>query len=45
MNKVSVIKKDGTHEDFDSNKIIIAVTKSANRALSPLTDEEKEGII
>ena len=45
MNKVSVVKKDGTHEDFDSNKIIIAVTKSANRALSPLTDEEKSGII
>lgn len=42
---VKVVKKDGTHEDFDPQKIINAVDKSAYRALSPLTKEDKEKIL
>ena len=42
---VKVVKKDGTHEDFNPQKIINAVDKSAYRALSPLSDEDKENIL
>ncbi len=35
-----VIKKDGTHEDFNVQKIIVAVNKSAARILYQFTDEE-----
>ncbi|MDO5539680.1 MAG: anaerobic ribonucleoside-triphosphate reductase [Eubacteriales bacterium] len=35
-----VIKKDGTHEDFDVQKIVVAVNKSAARALYKFSDEE-----
>ena len=35
-----VIKKDGTLEDFDFNKIKIAVSKSAERVLIKLNDSD-----
>lgn len=35
-----VIKKDGTHEEFNVNKIIIAVNKSAARILYQFTEDE-----
>ena len=35
-----VIKKDGTKEDFNVQKVIVAVNKSAYRALIKFTDEE-----
>ena len=40
-----VIKKDGTKEKFNPEKIIIAVQKSASRVLITLTDEDKEKIV
>lgn len=43
--KVIVIKKNGKEEEFDSNKIINAVSKAANRALVQLTEDEEENII
>ncbi len=41
---VRVIKKDGTLEDFNVQKVIDAVGKSAYRALTEFTDEEKRKI-
>lgn len=41
---VSVIKKDGSLEAFNVQKVIDAVGKSAYRALTKFTDEEKEHI-
>ena len=35
-----VIKKDGTHEEFNVQKIIVAVNKSAARILYKFTDQE-----
>ena len=35
-----VIKKDGTREEFNVQKIIVAVNKSAARILYKFTDEE-----
>ena len=43
--EVYVIKKDGTRESFQPEKIIKAVEKSAYRALSPLTEDDKYGIL
>ncbi len=37
---VKVIKKDGTKEDFNVQKVVVAVNKSAYRALVKFTDEE-----
>ena len=45
MNKVTVIKKDGTRQEFNPQKILDAVDKSAYRALSPLTEEDKADIL
>ena len=42
---MKVIKKDGTLEEFDGQKIINAVRKSAARAMVALTDEEYETIV
>lgn len=42
--KIFVIKKDGSKEEFNVQKVIIAVGKSAYRALTKFTDEEKEQI-
>ncbi len=38
---VKVVKKDGTKEDFNVQKVINAVGKSAYRALTKFTEEEK----
>ena len=42
--KIVVIKKDGSTEDFNVQKVVDAVGKSAYRALTKFTDEEKEEI-
>ena len=39
---VMIIKKDGTHAPFNINKVIIAVGKSAYRALTEFTVKEQE---
>lgn len=41
---VRVIKKDGTSEEFNVQKVVIAVNKSAYRALIHFTDAELEFI-
>lgn len=41
---VVIIKKDGTKEPFDVQKVIIAIGKSAYRALTDFTDDEKHRI-
>lgn len=41
---VKVIKKDGSREAFNVQKVIDAVGKSAYRALTKFTDEEKDNI-
>ena len=41
---IYVIKKDGTREKFNVEKIINAVNKSANRILYTLTEEENRRI-
>lgn len=38
--KFKVIKKDGTKEDFNVQKVVVAVNKSAYRALIKFTEEE-----
>lgn len=35
-----IIKKDGTEQDFNINKVIVAVGKSSGRCMHKLTDEE-----
>ena len=42
---MDVIKKDGTKEPFNSQKIINAVEKSAERAMYHLTDNDKINIL
>lgn len=42
---VIIVKKDGTREPFDRNKIIIAVGKSASRILVKFTKEEERAIV
>lgn len=37
---VKVVKKDGTKEDFNVQKVVVAVNKSAYRALIRFTEEE-----
>lgn len=41
---VKVIKKDGTSEEFNLQKVVVAVNKSAYRALIQFTDAELEFI-
>ncbi len=41
---IKVIKKDGTKEDFNVQKVVVAVNKSAYRALVKFTDEELDFI-
>ena len=41
---IRVIKKDGTKEDFNVKKVVVAVNKSAYRALIKFTDEELDYI-
>lgn len=45
MQNVIVIKKDGTIQDFDPEKIKTAITKSANRATIILTEEQKDNVV
>ena len=45
MENVYVIKKDGTRESFNGQKIITAIGKSAARILITLTPEENEAIV
>ena len=40
-----VIKKDNTIEEFDSSKIILAVSKSAARVMIKFTDKQKQDIL
>lgn len=44
INKIVIIKKNGTKESFDPEKIIIATQKSADRIAKTWTDNEKEDI-
>lgn len=44
MENMVVIKKDGTEQDFDINKVIVAVTKSAERCMHKFTTEEIDNI-
>ena len=39
-----VIKKDGTEQQFNIEKVIIAVGKSATRCMRELTDIEKKAV-
>lgn len=45
LTNVIIVKKDGTREPFDGNKIIIAVGKSASRILVKFTKEEEQAIV
>lgn len=45
MTDVNIIKKDGTLEQFDSTKIVAAITKSANRVMYTFTQEEYENVV
>ncbi len=40
LKDVKVVKKDGTKEEFNVQKVVVAVNKSAYRALIKFTDEE-----
>ena len=39
-NRLQIIKKDGTLEQYDEQKIINACNKAARRAMATLTDED-----
>ena len=41
---IKVVKKDGTKEEFNVQKVVVAVNKSAYRALVKFTDEELDFI-
>ena len=38
--EIKVIKKDGTREDFNVQKVVVAVNKSANRAMITFSNAE-----
>ena len=40
-----VIKKDGTHDPFNPDKIKVAVTKSAKRVMIDLSEDTKNDIV
>ena len=44
LNKVKVIKKDGTEEEFNVHKVVVAVNKSAYRALIKFSEKDIEFI-
>ena len=44
LDKVKIIKKDGTLEDYDIQKVVSAIKKSAARMLVDFTDREIEDI-
>lgn len=39
-NNIKVVKKDGTQEDFNVQKVVVAVNKSANRAMITFSQAE-----
>lgn len=39
LNNVKVVKKDGTKEEFNVQKVVVAVNKSAYRALIKFSSE------
>lgn len=41
---IKIIKKDGTREDYNVQKVVVAVKKSAYRALVTFTEEDLENI-
>lgn len=41
---VKVIKKDGTYTEFNKTKILNAITKSSERVLEKLTEDDKNSI-
>lgn len=43
--QIKIIKKDGTKVPFDPDKIITAITKSADRVLVKLTDQNKQDVL
>ena len=45
LKKIVIIKKDGTKEPFNPEKIIIATQKSANRIAKQWSDKEKQHIV
>lgn len=45
MNDIYIIKKDGTKESYNSDKILVAIGKSAKRAMVELSGKEKERIL
>ena len=40
VSEIRVIKKDGTKEDFNVQKVVVAVNKSANRAMITFSQAE-----
>ncbi len=40
VSEIKVIKKDGTKEDFNVQKVVVAVNKSANRAMITFSQAE-----
>ena len=42
---MNIIKKDGTLEPFDGQKIVNAVTKSASRVMVTITDTQFQNIV
>ena len=42
---IHVIKKDGTLDPFNSEKIKVAITKSAERVMIVLTEEDKDKVV
>ena len=44
LEDVSIIKKDGTLEPFDIQKVLNAVTKSGTRVMISFTDDDKKAI-
>lgn len=45
LENVIIVKKDGTREHFNGDKIVVAVGKSASRILVKLTKEEERAIV
>lgn len=45
IKNITIIKKDGTHEPYQADKIITAVGKSASRILVKFTHEETDAIV
>ena len=44
LNNVKVVKKDGTKEEFNVQKVVVAVNKSAYRALIKFSQKDIDNI-